>query len=184
MLYRDDLRECFRDPAAFLKKPDRPPYSDFISYISPLEAEGVAFWRAKLQGLPRYDLFFKPASRTMLFLANPIIRKRMRYNKPPNTSITYSTIVHVAWALTVANFAKYDDIFYCSYRSCRHMAMPGIETIMGPMWAMVPVRIHLRGEQWLSELLLEIQSDSLKATPHEPFGVQAMHEHFGHNKYL
>lgn len=97
--------------------------------------------------------------------------------------MTYTTFLHVAWALTLANVAEYDDIFFCAFRSSRQMAMPGIETIPGPLVCMVPVRMRLRGDQSLAELLHEFQSDTLKGVPYEPFGIQAMQEHFGHNKF-
>ncbi len=64
------------------------------------------------------------------------------------------------------------------------MAMPGVETIMGSIWSIVPVRVCLEAEQSLEDLLRTVQDGITSATPYEPFGIQALQEHFGHKRYL
>ena len=175
-----------RDPSAFLKKPNRAPFGKFVDFVQSQDAKkGIEFWCNQLHGLPRYDLHFKSSkNRDFLTSTGSSITKTTKYDRPKNTSVTFSTISHVAWALTLANTAVFDDIFFCSFRSCRQMALPGVEAIMGSLWSMVPVRVRLEAKQSLENVLRTVQDGIITATPYEPFGIQALQKHFGHRRYL
>ena len=128
ILLFDDLPKCFRDPAAFAEKPNRPSFHKFVDCVASLNAEeGITFWCAQLKGLPRYDLLFQQAmDRDFITSRTNWIRNSMKHIKPKHTTITFSTITHVAWALALARASGYDNIFFCALQSCRQMALPGI----------------------------------------------------------
>ena len=63
------------------------------------------------------------------------------------------------------------------------MALPEVDEIIGPVYSLVPTRIRLRAQDSLEHLLRTVQDTMVKGTPYEPFGIQAIKEHFGHNRY-
>ena len=185
LLLFSDIQDCFQDPDSFSKKPNRPLFSKFVDFVTRQQKEeAIAFWLRYLERLPRYDLLFKP-SMTREFITNPAdqIIRFIKYQKLGKTAITISTVAHVAWAIVLANRAAFDDIFYCSIRSCRQMALPEVDEIIGALFSVVPTRIRLKTEDSLQELLRTTQETLVKATPYEPFGIQALQEHFGHRRY-
>ena len=184
-LFYSDILECFQDPDAFLKKPNRPLFGNFVNFVtSQRNEEGRSFWLRQLEGLSRFDLLFKPSmSRRLVTGSAELLTPLIKYERPRDTSITLSTISHVAWAVVLANEAAYDDVFYPSARSCRQMALPEVDEIIGPLFSMVPTRIRLKAEQTLQHLLRTVQDTMVKGTSYEPFGIQALHEHFGHRRY-
>ena len=156
-----------------------------MNYVtSQQNEEAIVFWLSQLECLTRHDLLFKP-SMNREFITQPTnsVRTSIKFDKPRNKSITISTISHVAWAVVLANEAAYDDIFYPSIRSCRQMALPEVDQILGPLFSLVPTRIRLKAEESLEDLLRTVQDGMVTGTPHEPFGVQALQEHFGHKRY-
>lgn len=64
------------------------------------------------------------------------------------------------------------------------MALPGVETIIGSVRPMFPVRVRFEAEHSLEDLLRAVQDGIVTATPYEPFDIQALQEHFGHRRYL
>ena len=63
------------------------------------------------------------------------------------------------------------------------MALPEIDEIIGPVYSLVPTRIRLRAQDSLEHLLRTVQNTMVTGTPYEPFGIQAIQEYFGHNRY-
>ena len=154
-----------------------------MDLVTSQDSEGaIAFWLNRLEGLPRYDLLFKPAMNRD-FLTSNSITKSIENIKLRHTAITFSTISQVAWALTLANAASCNDVFYCSVRTGRQIALPEVDEIIGPTWSLIPVRIRLQAEQSLEDLLRTVQDDIITATQYEPFAIQALQEHFGHRRY-
>ena len=63
------------------------------------------------------------------------------------------------------------------------MALSEVDEIIGALFSLVPTRIRLKTEDSLQELLRTTQNTLVAATPYEPFGIQALQQHFGHRRY-
>ncbi|KAK4541729.1 hypothetical protein LTR36_007438 [Oleoguttula mirabilis] len=183
----EDIRECFLDPVAFTNKPARPPFRDFVDFVQDLDAkEGMEYWTSQLQGMDdNYQLLF-PEAKDTAFLTSTThsIRKTIPYSKPTQAKISFDALVQVGWALTLANVSGSDDIFFCTFRSCRQMALSGIQDIIGPLWSLIPVRRCLDAQQTLQSLLEDVYDSTIAGIPHEPFGIPALEQHFGHKRFL
>lgn len=184
----EDIAQCFKDPATFESNFKRPQFADFSRFVcSQDQQKAIGHWKQHLEGLQRSDTLFsdeEASKREFQTSPQADARVKMTYTKPPQTKINFSTIIHVAWALVLANESGLDDIFFPTVRSCRAIAMPGIESIIGPLWSMVPCRLQLKGRQSLLDLLEQVERAAVEGMPHEPFGITAMNEFFGHKRYL
>lgn len=182
----EDIQNAFNDPDSFRKSPPRTPYKDFVKTVESSDVQkSIEHWKKQLQGLKYHGkLFDAPPNQQFKTSETKTIRKITSYRKPGNTNITFATISQVAWALVLAEECNLNDIFFCSFRSCRQMDLSGIDTIIGPLWSCVPVRVGLKADQSLEDILQNVHQKMIEGIPHEPFGMTALDEHFGHKGYL
>lgn len=182
----EDVQNAFKDLNAFRKSPVRTPFRDFVGYIESVNVqESIRYWKQQIRDLEHYgQLFDAPPNQQFKTSETQTVRKITSFRKPQNTNITFATISQVAWALVTARECGLNDIFFCSFRSCRQMDLSGIDTIIGPLWSLVPVRMQLNAEHSLEDILQEVHRRMVEGIPHEPYGIIALDEHFGHKGYL
>lgn len=114
----------------------RPPFKSFVKHINSIEhITAIAFWEQRLKGLKNIDIFYssdidhEPISHDSSQIIEEIPFSH-RISPHSSRSITYSTIAHVAWALTISKHCGLKDIFFVSKRSGRQCALPGVESII------------------------------------------------------
>lgn len=182
----DDVHACFQNPDEFESSRKRAPFRDFVNFVEKQnEEKSVKYWMDQLQGLKTHELLFKDNKhREYLTSDHDSYRKTIKYTARQGTKINWDTITQTAWSLLMSKISKSDDIFYCTFRSCRHLSLPGIEGIIGPLWSMVPVRRKLNGGMTLASLLQQTEKDRVSSMPHEAHGIKALKEHFGHKRFL
>jgi len=186
MKFMEDFKRAFTEPKAFAALPERPPFRKFVDFVSGLDREAaVKHWMSQLDGLKRFDYLFPDVNKDQAFATSRTtwLRERIFYSTPKAPKISFDAIVQLAWALTLANIAKEDDVFFCTFRSCRQMSLEGISEIIGPLWSLVPVRHRLQADQSLTDLLQTIYDLTLSGVAHEPFGIDALQQHFGHRRF-
>lgn len=189
MEFMVDLQAAFKDPAAFSSAPLRPSFRTFIDFLSNQDREaGIRYWREQLVGLERWDMLWPDRvdfSREREYTTSRSNWQRKLIDfKKPSTRIGLDALAQVAWTITSANLSRSADIFFMQLRSCRQMSLEGIERIIGPLWTPCPVRRQLSAEQTLQQLLEEVSEKTNKGIPHEPFGLPAALQHFGHRRFL
>nr|POE99413.1 putative peroxisomal-coenzyme a synthetase [Quercus suber] len=182
----EDIRDCFLDPATFKAQSHRPPYSDFVRFVESLDEDaGKKYWMSRLEGLTNYEMLGSEVKgKQFITSSTDSIRKTMDYVRPAKMKATFDAVSQVAWALTLANESKSSDVFYCAFRSCRQMAMDGVQDIIGPVWSIVPARRRLDANQSVQDILKDVEKATTSAISYEPFGMQAIEEHFGHRRCL
>lgn len=182
----EDIRECFLDPTAFARGPSRPPFRKFAEFVDSLDRKSsIDYWTSQLQGLPDAQPLL-PESKEGAFITSKThsVRKTISYTRPKQAKVSFDAIAQVGWALTLANLSGLDDIFFCTFRSCRQMSLSGVQDIIGPLWSLIPVRRRLDAQQSLHNLLTQVYDDTVAGIPHEPFGLPALEKHFGHKRFL
>ncbi|KAF9782556.1 Nonribosomal peptide synthetase gra1 [Fusarium sp. DS 682] len=149
-----------------------PPYSLFIRHLLGMDSESSrAYWEKSLDGaspptfprLPSMD--YRPAT-------NSAFKHTMGLPARHDTEFTVSSIVRAAWSLVVAAHSDTDDIIFASTLGGRTLPIPGIENIIGPTLATVPVRVTVDRSVSVSDFLTMIQEQSTSMLPHEQYGMQ------------
>ncbi|KAL8788278.1 MAG: hypothetical protein Q9195_007375 [Heterodermia aff. obscurata] len=199
LIFRD-LAESFGNPDEFKSKAIlRPPFKSFIEHINSIDqVAAMAFWDQRLNGLKNIDILHssdtnhEPVSHESSRIVEEIPfshrtspKNASRSVNPAtsSSSITYSTIAHVAWALTIRKISGLKDVFFVSKRSGRQCALASAESIMGPLIAHTPCRIKLDSTETIQNLLIRTQSDMLEAIPWEPYGWRVLLDRFGPARY-
>ncbi|MEC0235534.1 amino acid adenylation domain-containing protein [Paenibacillus kribbensis] len=82
-------------------------------------------------------------------------------------SVTLSTAIQAAWSILVGRYQRSNDIMFGTVVSGRPAEIAGIESMVGLFINVVPKRVVLTNEMTVSDLLTEIQEQTLLAEPHQ-----------------
>jgi amino acid adenylation domain-containing protein len=152
-----------------------PQQSDFTAFVKFLQDSDVEktkdFWRSQLAGAiaPSY-----PTSPTLQYqpLADSSITRAFPVSTKIGTGITAATILRAAWGLTMAKYENVSNIVFGTVLNGRNASVAGIENIMGPTIATVPVRIQIDTTRSLSQFLRAVQEQAVGMIPYQHFGLQ------------
>ncbi|MGW7107128.1 amino acid adenylation domain-containing protein [Streptomyces xanthophaeus] len=85
--------------------------------------------------------------------------------------LTLSTVVHGAWALLLSSLTGSRDIVFGTTVSGRTTEVEGLDAAVGLFINTVPVRICLRPDEALAELLLRVQDEHAALLDHQHLGL-------------
>lgn len=129
------------------------------------------FWRSYLAGsevtkLPKRLSKPDPTeSRGFAEKRRPVLFSNSKTHLP-------STIIRAAMGMVLSQFTGSDDIVFGTTVSGRQCPIDGIEDIMGPTIATVPVRLRMDPSKTTGQFLDTVQNDAIAMVPHEHEGVQ------------
>ncbi|KAK4182027.1 hypothetical protein QBC35DRAFT_550809, partial [Podospora australis] len=150
----------------------QPGYHAFIKYLGRLDHDATtAYWKSSLAGceappFPPLPLGVQqPVADATLDLRSPVLS-----TGPSDT--TTSTLVRAAWAIVAGRYTSSDDVVFGATMTGRNAPIPGIEDMIGPTIATVPVRICVHSDQTVSAFLAGIQRQATEMIPYEQTGLQ------------
>ncbi|KAJ5282705.1 hypothetical protein N7505_000685 [Penicillium chrysogenum] len=83
-----------------------------------------------------------------------------------------ATLVRGAWALVASQYTGSDDVVFGETLTGRDIALPGVESIVGPLIATIPIRIQVRRSNTVESYLQTVQQTVLARTPYQHMGMQ------------
>ncbi|KAK1624740.1 putative nonribosomal peptide synthase, partial [Colletotrichum phormii] len=173
----ETLDKAYRHPEVNVRAP--APYSDFIRYILGLNREhSAAYWTDQLRDAKRTQ--FPAVSRSSALTTTDrtedrktrILKTSIDFPASTDTRVTAATVLRAAWALVLSRHTESEDVCFGTTVSGRHAPMEGIEDVVGPVVATVPVRVQIDRQQSVSSFLDQIQSQATSMVIHEHFGLQ------------
>lgn len=153
--------------------PATSPFNRFIAQLERLDHQsGTAFWKSKLEGaipciLPSYE-----GEPTINDQATDTISRSVPIPVLGSISYTFSTVLHAAWAITLAAYTMTPEVTFGTVMSGRNAAVAGIGQVMGATVATIPLRVRLNQSDPVTELLEQVHSYMTDATPFEQMGLQ------------
>ncbi|KAK3176000.1 hypothetical protein OEA41_007322 [Lepraria neglecta] len=166
----DDLQQACSDLRSFSNMNLRMQYSEYVAWTRSCNlASALHFWRSRYSFFKQLDFEFPnfgpPKFSTMSDAqALHTLHFPMQENRP---NISLSVIGHAAWALTVYEECGSSDVDFISMS-------PGIERIMGPVSARVPIRITFDKDMTTGGLLKIIGYQLLSMVGVEHYAVRAL----------
>lgn len=166
---------------AYLGKPVRegPPFRSFIKYIQDQDGgqdRTRDYWRRSLDGC-RAKLFPSLPPHVEQPTADKMVTHA--FPQPENSrglGVTTAALLRAAWALVVGRTTGTDgDVVFGVILSGRQAPLPGIESLAGPTFATVPLRV-----QWASnderavEFLRAVQRQAADMMDHEQVGLHRL----------
>lgn len=148
---------------------------NFVAWLrSNPDATTQEFWRQELRGAvgPQFP---RLPSRDYLPTPNALLERHIPLETGhAGSPFTTATLLRAAWALVASQHAGTDDVVFGETLTGRDVALRGVESIIGPLIATVPVRVRVRGRRTASveEYLKAVQEGVLERTPHQHIGFQ------------
>ncbi|KAL6787540.1 hypothetical protein J3E68DRAFT_445398 [Trichoderma sp. SZMC 28012] len=145
-------------------------FQAFIKFIKEQdETQTINYWQTSLGG---YDALPFPAlpssvteARTDTFVEHTIPLPQTR------SDITTSSLIRAAWALVISRMTNTKDVVFGAIVSGRNAPVSGIDTLVAPTFAAVPVRIKYSATQHVSAYLEAVQQQATDMIPFEQFGL-------------
>ncbi|CAK1360695.1 unnamed protein product [Cercospora beticola] len=90
----------------------------------------------------------------------------------PRSDATPANIISGTLALLLASYTNSSDVKFGATVSGRQADLAGIDRVVGPTIATIPVRVSFDWDQTVATLLQRIQQQSIAATPYEQLGLR------------
>jgi amino acid adenylation domain-containing protein len=106
----------------------------------------------------------------------PIAEATVHYQCAPlpktASDTTTSTLVRAAWAILASRYTSSDDVVFGATVTGRNAPVAGIETMLGPTIATVPVRVRIERDQTVLAFLEGVQKQATEMIAYEQTGLQ------------
>ncbi|MFI1935555.1 amino acid adenylation domain-containing protein, partial [Streptomyces sp. NPDC020330] len=154
------------------------PYRDYLAWLAGRDrAAAEEAWRTALEGVEEPTLLVPapeahapvPPELLMTALSEEFTAALTR--RARSLGLTLNTLVQGAWAVLLARLTGRDDVVFGTTVSGRPDDLPGIETTLGLFINTLPVRVRLREEETVRELLTRIQDEQSRLLGHHHLGL-------------
>ncbi|KAG6252577.1 NRPS protein [Claviceps purpurea] len=142
------------------------PFANYLQHMTTLEDKHISYWKKQLAG--------SSLSHT-IEPANPATSTTRFFTKAVNVSrrspdVTFATLLTASWATLLAKHLSTTDVTFAGIVSGRNVDMPGIETVMGPCYQYMPVRIKFQASWTVKDLLEHVRDVYLEGSAHATLG--------------
>ncbi|KAG9839970.1 nonribosomal peptide synthase SidD, partial [Aureobasidium melanogenum] len=145
---------------------------DFVEYIRETDENAMQeFWRQELKGAVGPQFPHMP-SRDFVPTPDAMIERIIPLETGTGFPFTLATLIRGAWALVASQYSGSDDVLFGETLTGRDIALSGVESIVGPLIATVPIRIRINRDITLESFLQSVQQSILARTPYQHMGWQ------------
>lgn len=149
------------------------PFNAYVQFICESSTDAsTTFWTKELSDTSASHFPQITDASSYHCRADKRLQHHITLSMKPKTSTTIAVLVRAAWALVLSEYSNSDDVVFGAIVTGRNIPVKGIETIVGPTMATVPVVVSVRRNMTVSEYLDSISSQAAAMMPHEHFGLQ------------
>ncbi|WP_425549150.1 amino acid adenylation domain-containing protein, partial [Allokutzneria multivorans] len=164
------------------------PYRTFLEWISRQDRAATdAVWRAELSGVDGPTLLAPHAgertpvrAETQLELPADLtaaLTRRVR-----EQGVTLNSYVQALWSVLLGALTGRDDIVFGITVSGRPAQLAGVETMVGLFINTVPVRVEMRPDMTVAELVDSVHSGQTRIMGHDHLGLSDIHRIAGYSE--
>lgn len=166
------VREALQHESALPHQPALTTMRDFVKYVRDTDQIAMQeFWSRELDGAigPQF-----PRLPSRDFLPNPdtIFEYQITIKSTIGFPFTLATVIRGAWALVASQFTHGDDVVFGETLTGRDIPLLGVEGVIGPLIATVPIRILIDRTKSVNDYLKAVQQAILSRTPYQHMGMQ------------
>jgi amino acid adenylation domain-containing protein len=145
---------------------------DFVEYVRETDENAMQdFWRQELKGAvgPQFP---RMPSRDFVPIPDAMVERIIPLETGSGFPFTLATLIRGGWALVASQYSGSDDVLFGETLTGRDIALAGVEGIVGPLIATVPIRIRINRSSTLESFLQSVQQSILARTPYQHMGWQ------------
>ena len=147
-------------------------FNTFIKQIrQPDNGEYEKFWRAQLQGVESIP-FPSPAAREQNMQHRRTVGQRWHIAPQARTNVTTATIIRGALAIVLSKHMGSSDVVFGATVTGRSTSVAGIDAMIGPAVATLPIPVQVDRSQAISAYLDRVQDQAVEMIPFEHTGLQ------------
>ncbi|EGR44132.1 non-ribosomal peptide synthetase, partial [Trichoderma reesei QM6a] len=168
----EKVRQALQRSETTPKQRTQAHMRDFVRYVRDTDQAAMQqFWRQELDGAVGAQFPALP-SRDFLPKADTVLERQIPITTTAGFPFTLATVIRGAWALVASQFTASDDVVFGETLTGRDISLQGVEEIIGPLIATVPIRIRIDRAMSVREYLKAVQRSILSRTPYQHMGMQ------------
>ncbi|KAK1827171.1 hypothetical protein QBC39DRAFT_420964 [Podospora conica] len=147
---------------------------DFVQYLHDSDQEASKkFWHDELEGAvgPQFP---RLPSRDFVPAPDTVLERRFAVDTGHGFPFTPATLIRAAWALVASQYSGSTDVVFGETMTGRNIHLPGVEGIVGPLIATIPVRIRVDRTSLIMTYLQAVQESVLVRASHQHMGMQTI----------
>lgn len=145
---------------------------DFVKWVHDTDQTAMQdFWRNELHGAVGPQFPSTP-SRDFLPTPNSTAERLINLNTTEGLPFTIATLIRGAWALVASQYTGSDDVVFGETLTGRDISLRGVEDVLGPLNATVPIRIRIDRGASAASYLRDVQQAMSARTPYQHMGMQ------------
>lgn len=145
---------------------------DFVKWMCDTDETAMQeFWRQELKGAIGPQFPHLP-SRDYLPTPDVTIEQQVPLKINAGFPFTLATLIRGAWALVASQYTGSDDVVFGETLTGRDISFSGVEGIIGPLNATIPIRIKIDRKISISDYLTAVQQSMSRRTPYQHMGWQ------------
>ncbi|KAL3418386.1 peptide synthetase [Phlyctema vagabunda] len=144
------------------------PYSTFVNHVlKETIPNSISYWKELLEG----------SSLSLLRPETPLATKNViAINKTFDISarskdVTIATLPSAAWALCLARHLSTRDVTFGEVVSGRNIELGNCDSVIGPCWQYIPLRVKFSPDWTARELLSHVQHQHIASSAYEGMGL-------------
>ncbi|KAI1112052.1 non-ribosomal peptide synthetase module [Nemania sp. NC0429] len=161
--------------ARFRGKPvlPRQPFESFIrsAALTPDPAQERVFWRETLSRTSPTP--YPRVRQSSAFRADPSSRlsQTLTLDGHPPGGVTRALLLRATWAVLMAHYNGTEEVCFGVINSGRTAAVPGVSTMSGPTVNLVPITLHIDGQETVASFLSRVRTQAAEMIPFEHSGI-------------
>jgi amino acid adenylation domain-containing protein len=145
---------------------------DFVKYVHDTDKVAMQnYWRQELKGAigPQFP---RLPFRDYLPTPDAMLEHQIFVETETGSPFTMATLIRGAWALVASQYTRSDDVVFGETLTGRDITLPGVENIVGPLIATLPVRIRVDRASSVESYLQIVQQGMLGRNSYQHMGWQ------------
>lgn len=169
-LVLDAFSNAYNSQSAASQLPNSPQFGSFVDYIQSIDGkDSKGFWKEQYNGFRGHGF---PLRSSVLAGPRDCLRARLLYKSSETSQFTVSEYLRAAWAIAISSFSKEADIVLGIVESGRDVSLSGIENLVGPTIATLPVRTQVRPTEKIIDFMQKLRHQRAQMVYHQHFGLQ------------
>ncbi|KAL3707268.1 hypothetical protein TMatcc_005245 [Talaromyces marneffei ATCC 18224] len=165
-----------RQVSAHYRAEDRiyinPNYNSFVKFILDQEQKSAQWWGSYLRGASDASIFPKAPMVESLQMTDKVIRKEFVFPDALPPGYSPAVLLRAAWAIVMARHTGGERVLFGETRLGRNVSLEGIDALVGPAIASVPILASVNRDQTISAFLTQIRDIGLEVQNFEHLGIQ------------
>ena len=150
----------------------QPNFNAFIKYLGQQNSTAAEqYWQTTLADCEAPLFPLKPST-IVQSVADKTVNYQCRPLPKATSDITASTLIRAAWAIIASRYSSSDDVVFGTTVSGRNAPVAGIEAMLSPTIATVPIRVRIRDDQTVAAFLEDLQLQAMDMVAYEQTGLQ------------